>query len=245
MKPIIGIVSNVLQHSNDFKGNVEVSYTIRDFIKGVNSVGGIPITIPISLEEDVKVYIDMIDGLLLAGGQDVSPFLYGEEPIIELGNTFLERDLFEIALIKEAMQQKKPIFGICRGLQIINVALGGTLHQDIPSQYKTTLKHNQQEEQALYPIHTINIDKDSILYDIVGEGARVNSLHHQSIKDLAGNLKVTARSIDEIVEGVESTDKEQYILAVQWHPEILLRNNDKSSKLLFADFVKKCSSNKR
>ncbi len=238
-RAIIGIVTNEINDELEILSNTQIAYTPIDTISGIKNAGGIPFLIPIGEKNLARQYANIIDGLVLSGGQDVSPLFYGEEPLPELKKTLPTRDEFEIALVKEILKQQKPIFAICRGMQLLNVALGGTLYQDIYSLGKHTLKH-LQESHPKYTSHSIKIENDSILNNILGNNTTVNTLHHQAIKDLGINLKITALSSDGFIEAVESTIKEQYILAVQWHPEILLQNNHKESQLLFNDFVKNC-----
>lgn len=234
MKPIIGIVTNQINEELEVLLNTKIAYTPIDTINGIKNAGGLPLLLPITSIDLAKQYASTIDGLVLSGGQDVSPLFYGEEPLPELKKTLPTRDEFEIALIKEVLRQQKPIFAICRGLQILNVALGGSLYQDI------NILDNLQETHPKYTSHSIKTEKDSIIQHILGESCTVNTLHHQAIKVLGKNLRATAFSSDNFIETVESTIKEQYILAVQWHPEILLQDNNKDAQKLFNDFVNNC-----
>lgn len=219
-QPIIGIAGNQLPAgSPDFLGN-PVSYTPHGFVSATEQVGGVPLILPISSPENAKTYINTIDKLLLAGGQDVDPFLYGEDPHPLLQGTNPERDLFEQALIKEALAQHKPIFAICRGLQILNVTLGGNLYQDLSLYSDWSVRHLQVPTAPEFATHKITVEKNSLLETIVGTNYQVNSYHHQAIKHLATSLKVTALSPDQIIEAVEWIDDSQRLLAIQWHPEL-------------------------
>ena len=205
-KPVIGITGNEKTHPDD---ELMMSYAAKGFIEGVKEAGGIPIILPIGDEEMASYYISLIDKLILTGGQNVDPKFYGEPKAIESDDYHLQRDIFELELIKEAIKQKKPIFSVCRGTQLFNVAMGGTLYQDI--------------------------EHHTILREIYGEISHINSFHHQSIKDLAPNLKVVAHDPkDGIIEAVTTTDGFPY-LGVQWHPEFLFENRPKD-KTLF-DYV--------
>ncbi|EOI00374.1 glutamine amidotransferase, class I [Enterococcus moraviensis ATCC BAA-383] len=220
MTTIIGIAGNqIIQSVEVFNGN-HVTYTPQGFVTAIQNAGGLPIVLPIGEEKNAAAYISKIDKLLLAGGQDISPDLFGEEPHPKLEETNRNRDLFELALIKEAIKQNKPIFAVCRGMQLINVALGGTLYQDLSLYSEWKVKHGQQPTQPQFATHGIKIEQDSVLYQLFGENYRVNSYHHQAINTLAHSLKVTARSDDGIVESIESADGSQRILGVQWHPEL-------------------------
>ncbi|EOH98480.1 glutamine amidotransferase, class I [Enterococcus haemoperoxidus ATCC BAA-382] len=220
MTTTIGIAGNqIIQSADIFNGNY-VSYTPQGFVTAIQKAGGLPLVLPISAEESAAAYISKIDKLLLAGGQDISPDLFGEEPHPKLEETNRNRDLFELALIKEALKQHKPIFAVCRGMQLINVALGGTLYQDLSLNSEWKIKHGQQPTQPQFATHGIEIEQGSTLYQVFGGSYRVNSYHHQAINVLAPSLKVTAKSSDGIAEAIESTDANQRLLGVQWHPEL-------------------------
>lgn len=237
-KPIIGISGNkILQAVDIFYGN-HVTYTPEGFITAIKKVGGTPLVLPINDPTSAETYISIIDKLVLPGGQDISPDLFGEEPHPKLEETNKERDLFEIALIKEAMKQQKPIFAICRGMQLLNVALGGTLYQDLSMYPEWAVKHGQQPTQPQFATHSIKTTSESRLSKIVGENFSVNSYHHQAIKTLAPELTVTARALDGTIEGVEFVDESQRILGVQWHPELRF-NNSTEELALFDYFVNK------
>ena len=178
-KPVIGITGNEKAHPDD---DIMMSYAAKGFIEGVKDAGGIPIILPIGDQEMAHHYISMIDKLILTGGQNVDPKFYGEPKTIDSDDYHLQRDIFELALIKEAIQQKKPIFSVCRGTQLFNVAMGGTLHQDIEDHW--------QDCSAEYTTQRLLTEPDTVLREIYGEISHINSFHHQSIKDLAPNLKV-------------------------------------------------------
>lgn len=233
---IIGIAGNqIIQAVDIFNGN-HVTYTPQGFVSAVQLVGGLPLVLPIGKKELAKAYIDQIDKLLLAGGQDVSPEFYGEEPHPKLEETNKNRDEFELALIQEALKQKKPILAVCRGMQLLNVALGGTLYQDLSLYPDWKVKHGQQPTQPQFATHTVNIEQDSCLHKVFGDTTQVNSYHHQALRKLGTGLRATAWSTDALVEGVESTDPSQRILGVQWHPE-LVYTEDIQEKALFDYFV--------
>ncbi|MFD2305729.1 gamma-glutamyl-gamma-aminobutyrate hydrolase family protein [Enterococcus termitis] len=220
MQKVIGIAANQIIHSVDvFHGN-HVSYTPQGFVTAVQQAGGLPLVLPIDSPEAAKAYIAKIDKLLLAGGQDISPDLYGEAPHPKLQETNRNRDEFELALIKEAIKQNKPIFAVCRGMQLINVALGGTLYQDLSLYSNWEIKHTQEPTLPQFATHEVNVQQDSLLYPLLGEQAQVNSYHHQAVHKLAESLKISAVSSDGLIEGIESIDPEQRILGVQWHPEL-------------------------
>ena len=234
MKPLIGLTSQY-EHSRNRKF-AKINYSYMDAIK---RAGGIPIILPIVKESDsIDGYLNILQGIILTGGEDASPLLYGEEPIREVDTICFERDNMEIELIKKAYEKDIPIFGICRGIQMINIALGGTLYQDIYKQISDTIGHISGFSIG-GGYHTIEIVKDSIMYDIFKkERIQVNSQHHQSVKDLGKNLKINSYSLDGIIEGIESTDH-RFVLGVQFHPEAMI---DRHREILdiFSYFISHC-----
>ena len=166
-----------------------------------------------------KRYISMIDKLVLAGGQNVAPEFYGEVETIQSSDYNRERDAFEIALINEAIKQNKPIVGVCRGMQLVNVVLGGSLNQQIQNHW--------QDKAMTQTSHDVLISKHSPLDLIYGRKAHVNSFHRQSIKQLAPQLEVIAKSLDDhIIEALQSTDPNLRFLGVQWHPDFMYNVRD-------------------
>ncbi|MGT2741963.1 gamma-glutamyl-gamma-aminobutyrate hydrolase family protein [Streptococcus plurextorum] len=221
---IIGIAANQRQTNLDA---VPWSYTPAGFPNAIIEAGGLPLMIPINKPETAKTYIDMIDKLILTGGQNVNPKYYGEEkdPLAE-DDYLEERDRFEVALVKEALAQKKPIFAVCRGMQLMNVILGGSLHQNIPNHW--------QDEEGNIVTQTMMVEKDSRLASIYENNCSINSYHRQAIKELAPGLRVVAESpSDHIIEAVESSHDHMSYLGVQWHPELLVETDKNHSKKLF------------
>ncbi|MTD38828.1 gamma-glutamyl-gamma-aminobutyrate hydrolase family protein [Erwinia sp. CPCC 100877] len=231
MSKVIGIAGNqIIEAADIFNGNY-VTYTPQGFVDAVQQAGGLPFVIPIGDKSQAAAYISKIDKLLLAGGQDVSPEFYNQEPHQKLEETNYKRDSFEIGLIKEAIKQHKPIFAVCRGMQLLNVALGGTLYQDLSLYPNWQVKHAQQPTKPQFATHDVLVEKDSLLYQLLGEKSRVNSYHHQAIHTVGNGLNVTAKSSDGIVEGIESNDPNIPILGVQWHPELRFNVSEKEFKL--------------
>ena len=240
-KPVIGISGSlIIDDSGSFAG-YKRSYVNNDYILSVIKNGGIPFIIPFNENEEViKAQMEMIDGLLLSGGQDVAPKNYGEEPTPKLGDIFPERDDFEYALLKSALEAKKPVLGICRGSQIINTYFNGSLYQDLSYIGKDVLKHNQVNSPSMVT-HSVTIDKSSKLFDIFGEEKiRVNSFHHQAVKKVGEGLVKAAKAPDGIVEAIEKTDY-PFLVAVQWHPEMLQNSVDMMNKL-FLRFIEEASN---
>lgn len=218
-RPVMGIAANEIMDAGKTLYHLPISYTPSGYVKAVNHVGGLPLILPISGPETAKDYINRIDKLILAGGQNVAPEWYGEALQFEESALAKERDIFELALIEEALHQKKPIFAICRGMQLVNVAFGGSLYQDIREITKDKIQHMQAPIAKEIPTHKIRTTDTSILRNIYGEEAKVNSFHWQAVKKLAPTLKATAYSEDGIIEGVESNQKNIHFLGVQWHPD--------------------------
>lgn len=240
MKPIIGLPTS---YARDCWTN---KYYTREYdIDAIKKNGGIPILLPYTEDEEmIDSYFEIIDGLYLAGGDDVSPLTYGEAPVKNLGVTIKRRDDFEIALFQRARKSKMPVLGICRGFHMINICMGGSIYQDIFSQVEGVYQHVPQgfpdNCDPSEPVHEIDIFEDSNLADLIGQGKKmVNSIHHQAIKDLGKDLIVSAKSSDGIVEGIEYTGEDQYILGVQWHPEIMNNRFEEFDKI-FQSFIRKC-----
>lgn len=236
MKPLIGITSQY-GYTNNIKLN-KINYT---YIEAIKRAGGVPVILPVIDErESIDRYLSFLQGIVLSGGEDISPLLYGEEPIREVDTISFERDHMEMEIIKGAYSKDIPILGICRGIQTINVALGGTLYQDIYKQIPNAIGHISGFSIG-GGYHSIDIVKDSIMYEIFNkEKIQVNSQHHQSIKDIGKNLKVNAYSVDGVIEGIESTS-DRFILGVQFHPEAMINRHEEILDI-FKYFVAHCKS---
>jgi len=209
----------------------------------VEAAGGLPVLIPyFEKAETIESFLDLVGGLILAGGRDVDPRHYDELPHPRLKEIEPLRDSVELETIKKALERDMPILGICRGIQTLNVAAGGTLYQDISSFLSTHIDHSNLWELALDPKnaqnhHSIEIDPSSRLFEIIGEKSIVvNSYHHQSVKDVAPGFKVVAKAPDGIVEGMESLTH-SFVLGVQCHIEFLW-DKDPRWLSLYQTFVK-------
>jgi putative glutamine amidotransferase len=231
-KPIIGITGAYVKKNEHMEG----VYVHHDYHKTVASNGGIPIILPYINAEIAIETLQLCDGIILSGGEDVDPQFYGQDPHPQLGPTIPERDLVEIAIAKYATQNKIPLLAICRGVQILNVALGGSLVQDIPSQVNEPIQHSQIVERRR-DTHWVTVDESSKLFQVVGiDKIRVNSLHHQALGTLADELRVVALSSDGIIEAVESKNPDTFLLGVQWHPESMASSNRLMNNL-FQEFI--------
>lgn len=199
---------------------------------------GVPVILAkVEDEALIKKQIDNIDGLLLSGGDDIEPSFFGESPHQKMGDIEPGRDLYELKLIEYALEAGKPILGICRGAQILNVQQGGTLYQDIYSQHgDSTMKHSQGAAKD-YLSHKVTVTEGTKLYEILGETEiRTNSFHHQANKHPAESLQISAKAEDGIIEAVESAEHD-FVIGVQWHPEGTYLV-DESSKKIFRAFIK-------
>lgn len=220
MKPIIGIAAYHLKREDNHLINFHMNTSPQPVTDRFREAGTVPFILPLSEPSDAKAYIDQIDALVLTGGADVNPMLYEEEPVPEIDKIDPVRDAFELELIREAWTQKKPIFGICRGLQLLNTEFGGSLYQDISYYDKLGVNH-VQDTPWNYPTHSIEILEDSWLGESLGTEQIINSYHHQAVKELADEFKPVAWSQDGMIEAIESVDRGRRVIAFQWHPEIL------------------------
>ena len=226
MPPIIGITAT-LKEDVDAVAERPLGRFVRadlDYVDGVAGAGGVPVVLPPAGDERAaRAVIQSLDGLLLSGGSDLDPGYYGEEPMPELGITLPERDAFETVLVGQALRRGIPIFGICRGMQVLNVALGGTLYQDLPSQWEGDVLKHRQDTPKWQPTHEVRVTDGSYLAEVMDrEVVKVNSYHHQGIKDLAEGLLATGYSSDGMIEAVEAEDvSERWLLGVQWHAEAM------------------------
>lgn len=244
MKPIIGITSNISQISSEDRTLFDVNYSPLGFSQAIEYVGGTPILLPIMSQNNAKELISLVDGLLLTGGEDISPCFYNEEPRIVIGATSPQRDQSEIWLIQEAMNQKKPILGICRGMQLINVVLGGSLYQDLSEHPHVSVQHVQKAKPHI-STHSIQVEENSYVSTLFETGSYVNSFHHQALKTIGSPLKVTAWSHDNIPEAIEYFESSQSILGLQWHPELNALKENTQSLAVFKDLVQRSRSTEK
>ncbi|PIC65919.1 gamma-glutamyl-gamma-aminobutyrate hydrolase [Sporosarcina sp. P16a] len=235
MKPVIGVTSDLDQNGDTL---VQTRY-----IQAVRQAGGVPVILPVGLEA-IEEVCDRLDGLLLIGGEDLDPYLYGEEPHRQLGKVLPERDESELALFKTMADLDKPVLGICRGYQLMNVAFGGTIYQDMYAQLSEDLLQHYQLTDLDYAFHSIDIVGDSRLAEWAGTSeVRVNSLHHQAVKEVKAPLVVTAVAKDGVIEALEST-AHRFMVGVQWHPEAMVKQKDALSLKLFKKFIEAASENR-
>ncbi|MFA5473001.1 MAG: gamma-glutamyl-gamma-aminobutyrate hydrolase family protein [Aminobacteriaceae bacterium] len=224
-QPVIGIVGNLLIEKGGFSPGMERSYVNNDYVSAVESAGGLPVILPPVRGQDVAEKLaDHADALLISGGYDIDPLLYGEEPHEALGFVYRDTDIFQLRTIRTALAKGKPILGICKGIQLLNVACGGTIYQDISEIPDSFVKHDQNRKRSC-PSHTVVAEEGSVIAELLGTTFTVNSYHHQAVKEIGRGLKVTSRAMDGVIESVEM-EGEAFVLAVQWHPEMMMASGD-------------------
>lgn len=229
MSGFIGITCGFKEDKN--------SHVVTDYyVRAISAAGGIPVVLPATDRDCADKIYEKLDGFLFTGGPDLDPVYYGEEPQYGLGEITPIRDKFELRLAECVLKGEKPVLAICRGLQVINVAAGGTLYQDIKG---ITPQLHFQEAPRWYPTHEVKLQRETKMFSIIKkESFRVNSFHHQSVKDFGRGLTAVCFSSDGIVEGMEGSDPALWIMGVQWHPECCWEK-DEISFSLFKELVHK------
>lgn len=219
MIPVIGVtIWKELKDNNVYQKVNEAN------LNSISNNGGIPIMLPITNDDAlIERYLEIVDGIFFTGGEDINPLIFGEEPINGLGDIEYDRDEFEVRLYKKAAVKNMPMLGICRGMQLMNVAAGGTVYQDIYSQRPSTNNHSPKFTFGGNEYHSIMINEDSKIYKIFNcTVIKANSYHHQAVKDIANDYQATAFAKDGIVECIESTNL-NFAVGVQWHPEVMYK----------------------
>ena len=245
MRPIIALTGDALEAPSPILNENHADFAPRDIKTAIIKAGGLPIILPfpddVSLAAELaQAAVATFDGLLLPGGPDVDPTLYGEEPSAAIGSTEYPKDRFEQALIRATVAAGKPIMAICRGMQILNVTLGGTLYQDLASQDPDVSIRHAQAAPGQYPTHHVSIQPGTQLANLIGERAYVNSRHHEAVKRVAPGLQVVATAPDGVIEAL-ADQQDRQIMAVQWHPENLWQQ-DAAQLRLFAMLVKRAQA---
>jgi putative glutamine amidotransferase len=233
--PLVGLTATTAAADGIVRVRTNVAY-----VRALESAGLVPLVLPPLNASHAERALDAVSGLVLTGGEDVAPWRYGEPPHPALASVNEPRDAFELSLITAARDRGLPTLAICRGIQVLNVALGGTLVQDIPSQCPRALSHSPGDGRAAR-VHDIAVDSDSRLAEVLNANRlSVNSAHHQCIARVADGLRVTARSPDGIIEGAEWESADWWAVGVQWHPEELIETPEPWDRGLFASFAARC-----
>ena len=233
-KPLIGLTPG---HDADTQNTV----MRPTYLKALEASGAIPLVLPLKASpDDYRQLAEHLDGLVFTGGPDPHPFLFMEETHSCCGNVSRPRDTMEIALLSQVLNARKPVLGICRGIQIINVALGGSIYQDIPSQFPKDFPiAHKQPFYYTTPSHTVAITPETKMADICQQPSiQVNSMHHQAVKELAPHCIVSGVGPDGLIEAIEMPNY-PFLIGVQWHPEYLWKHNFAAANL-FSQFIKAC-----
>jgi len=244
LKKLLKIALSAGLYSGEIERPIEKgrSYVANDYVQSVARAGAIPIIFPIISDSNhIEQMMELVDGLMLTGGDDINPLLYSEEPHIKLRNVIPQRDIFEYELLKYAQKRKTPVLGICRGHQLINTFFGGTLYQDNSLKESSYIRHSQIKGNDFLE-HTIKIKTNTWLHSFLGDKILCNSYHHQSVKDLAEGFIISAESMDGIAEAIEKADKEFFCIGIQWHPEMMSDKNQLMQNI-FNEFLKVCLKN--
>lgn len=227
-RPIIGIIMCGIHKERQFVTDT--------YIQAIKRGGGIPVVLPyVRSSAIIKEYANLYKGFLFCGGDDISPLLFGQELKTSIGNTNLNFDIYQIKLIRYIMKLRKPILGICRGMQILNVSLGGTLYQDLSLYPGKPIHHIQLSSQRQEVSHSIKIKRRTKIASIFGTTLYVNSYHHQAIHKLGRGLIAAGISSDGIIEAIEYKNH-PFVIGVQWHPECMI-NQSKPMQQLFKEFI--------
>lgn len=246
-RPLIGITTQTLHSIDGIPEGLPSSWMMNQrYLYAVAAAGGVPVMVPLMVDDRAalrEIYL-RLDGILIPGGVDMDPATFGDGPHAALGRIDADRDTVELEFTRWAIADRKPLLGLCRGAQVINVALGGTLYQDLASEYPGAIKHDYFPTAGYsrdHLAHTVEVKAGSRLAGVTGESVvRVNSMHHQGIHRLGEGLIATALAPDGLIEAVESPNG-QFLVGVQWHPESLM-DHDRAMHDLFSSFTETAAS---
>ena len=230
-RPVIGITAYITDQDLG-SGPVGVHVVPDDYVKAVWDAGGLPLALPVVPGEASLSFVDLVDGLLLTGGGDVDPAFYGATHTAPLQDVDPRRDVIESALVRGSIERTLPLLAVCRGVQMLNVALGGTLIPDLPT---AGWASHDQDSPSGEAQHEVSIDPTSRVGRTLGRATvAVNSFHHQAVRSVAGTLKAVAWAPDGLIEAVELVDASQWVIGVQWHPEMMVSNHPAQAELFRA-----------
>lgn len=228
MSAVIGIVSCGYIDNRQF--------VTQPYIHAIEASGGVPILLPCTAKDTFfSRYASICDGFLFCGGNDITPWLFGEEPLTDRGSTDTGTDLFHLSFMKYVLSAKLPVLAICRGMQILNIAMGGTIYQDMELRTNSSLNHMQISESRYDVSHKVIFSSNSMLYNICGESIYTNSFHHQCLKSVSENLRITGITSDGVIESVESV-AHPFAVGTQWHPECMF-DTSPEMQALFSQFI--------
>ncbi|WP_067725178.1 gamma-glutamyl-gamma-aminobutyrate hydrolase family protein [Oceanobacillus damuensis] len=234
MKPIIGVTASM---ETD-----RAYYAVANRnMKAIMTTGGIPMILPYFRDEaDADHIVDRIDGLYATGGYDIDPILFDEEPHPKLGTIIPERDQTELILMKKMLEKNKPILGVCRGSQVLNIAAGGDMYQDIYSQINADLLQHSQKAPFDYCSHFVEVQEGSLLHRLTERDKfRINSFHHQANRSVPEDFQISGKASDGIIEAIESKSH-SFVLGLQWHPEALIHDESDPSLKIYQGFIEAC-----
>ena len=241
-RPVVGIPTQTLQSLGGVSAEIPPSWVMSQrYILTLTAAGAIPWLVPLVDDDTLRGIYEELDAVFLPGGADIDPATYGADPHPLCDRTDRERDRVEVALARWALEDEKPVLGVCRGMQLINVAAGGSLYQDLAEELPGAIKHDYfpfrgEHFSRDFLAHDVDVAGGTRLAKLLGAGSvRVNSMHHQGVKALGQGLVSTAVSPDGLIEAIEG-ERSGYLVAVQWHPEALT-DNDVRARTLFADFI--------
>lgn len=245
MAPMIGITCNydpkdtVGQTSCMGIAGQDWDFVAGDYVYAVEKAGGIPLILPrLKNMDNLKPLLDKLDGILVSGGHDVDPRSYGARITGKCGRIVPERDTMDLYITRYALENGKPLLGICRGIQILCAATGGTIYQDLESE-GNFMHHFMDASPRQYPVHKVKIAEGSLLEKIFGKTeVEVNSYHHQAVKTVGKGMKIIACSEDGVPEAVEPENSKAFVLGVQWHPEMMFTSEEQQK--IFKAFVRAC-----
>ena len=234
-RPIIGI--------SDTHRDATNAVVPRSYVDAVLMTGGVPVVIPLMYDDAEMIeLLNSLDGIIFTGGEDFDPAFYNERAIPQMGRINAPRDKFDLTLVRLAAERSIPILGICRGMQLINIAFGGSLYQDLPAQYSDKSIRHRQSQASTEATHQVIIEDNTFFADIVKESTlMVNSAHHQAAKDVAKGFRVAGRSTDKVVEVIEKIDDDSWILGVQFHPEMRV-TRDNAMRRIFQRFIEEAGN---